>query len=47
MDLFMNIIIVFDVILGIGSLAYIVGSMFVVFFRKLLGKVKYGKSLYD
>lgn len=47
MDFIMNIIIVFDVILGIGSLAYIVGSMFVVFFQKLFAKVKYGKSLYD
>lgn len=47
MDFIMNIIIVFDIVLGIGSLAYIVGSMFVVFFQKLFRKVKYGISLYD
>lgn len=47
MDFIMNIIIIFDVILGIGSLVYIVGSMFVVFFQKLFRKAKYGISLYD
>lgn len=47
MDFIMNIIIVFDIVLGIGSLVYIVGSMFVVFFQKLFRKVKYGISLYD
>ena len=34
-------------ILGVGTSVVIIGYMFVILAQKIIGKIKYGKSLYD
>ena len=47
MNLGMLIIIVFMCVVGLGSTAYIVTSMFLILGQKIARKIKYGTSLYD
>lgn len=47
MDIFVWIFFIFEAILGLASSVGIIVILIATIFSKIMGKIRYGKSLYD
>ena len=47
MNIGMLLLVIFMCVVGLGSTAYIVVSMFLILGQKIMRKIKYGTPLYD
>lgn len=46
-NILIYIIFALEVVIGVSSSLYIIGSLFFTIFKKLARKIRYGASMYD